>query len=79
MSLPSFHELWGWACLIQVGMGTGQGLTIAHRIVYERHGGSITVESEPGSGTTFTVLLRLDTAKAKSEIKEGMEGGDVDS
>jgi PAS domain S-box-containing protein len=39
--------------------GTGLGLYISHDIV-KRHGGSLTVHSEPGRGTTFTVELPLE-------------------
>jgi signal transduction histidine kinase len=31
-----------------VGRGTGLGLDIARRIVVERHGGSVEIESQPG-------------------------------
>ena len=39
--------------------GSGLGLYISHDIV-KRHGGSLTVSSEPGRGTTFAVELPLE-------------------
>jgi signal transduction histidine kinase len=41
-----------------VGEGTGLGLSITYGIVVG-HGGSITVESTVGKGTTFTTLIPL--------------------
>ncbi len=37
--------------------GTGVGLVIARAMIEEVHGGSLTVESAPGVGTTITIVL----------------------
>ena len=42
----------------EVGHGLGLGLSTAHRIVVDRHHGTITLESEPGA-TSFGVWLPL--------------------
>ena len=41
----------------EIGKGTGQGLAIAHSVIVDKHGGSITFETEIGKGTTFIVRL----------------------
>lgn len=43
----------------EVGRGTGQGLAISHSIVVDKHGGVISVASEVGVGTQFTVRLPI--------------------
>jgi signal transduction histidine kinase len=43
----------------EVGRGTGQGLSIAHAVITKKHGGTISVDSTPGVGTTFVVRLPL--------------------
>ena len=42
----------------EVGTGAGLGLSISHGII-EKHGGKITVNSEPEKGSKFTIMLPL--------------------
>jgi two-component system NtrC family sensor kinase len=49
-----------------VGEGTGLGLSISYAII-QRHGGTILVDSAPGSGTTFTVRIPVIPEPASPE------------
>lgn len=40
-----------------VGKGTGLGLSIGHEIVVRKHGGTLTCESAPNQGATFTITI----------------------
>jgi PAS domain S-box-containing protein len=48
----------------EVGRGSGQGLALAHRIVVDGHGGTLTFDTEPGVGTTFHVTLPVGAPPA---------------
>ncbi|MHC1729076.1 MAG: PAS domain S-box protein [Syntrophobacteraceae bacterium] len=53
------------------GKGTGLGLAMVHGVV-QRHGGAVTVQSEPGKGTTFSVYLpRIEEADSAGKQVEG--------
>ena len=43
----------------EVGRGTGQGLTLAHSVIVDKHGGSLHFETEVGRGTSFVLRLPL--------------------
>ncbi|MCX5904507.1 MAG: PAS domain S-box protein [Proteobacteria bacterium] len=54
----------------EVGEGTGMGLSVVYGII-KSHGGDISMESEPGKGTTFHILLpRIEKKAAEKEHVE---------
>ncbi|WP_319405330.1 response regulator [uncultured Desulfosarcina sp.] len=56
-----------------VGKGTGQGLTIAHAVIKEKHNGSIQFDSREGEGTTFTIALPIQ-AVTEAGPNQGQNG-----
>ncbi|MFV0438400.1 MAG: cache domain-containing protein [Desulfopila sp.] len=54
-----------------VGKGTGLGLAVSAGII-QRHGGSIAVKSQPGSGTTFTIWLPEHLPEVEADNPEDL-------
>ncbi|MBA3581070.1 MAG: PAS domain-containing protein [Gammaproteobacteria bacterium] len=46
----------------EVGKGTGQGLAIAYSVIVDKHAGRLSVESVVGQGTTFHIVLPINSA-----------------
>ncbi len=59
------------------GEGTGMGLAVVYGIV-QAHNGLITVQSEPGKGSSFSVLIPKVRGKAasESESEDAFAGGE---
>ena len=51
----------------EVGVGTGQGLAIAHNVITKSHGGHIWFETEQGKGTTFFIRLSLESRSTATD------------
>ena len=51
----------------EVGKGTGQGLSIAHSVIVQKHAGRLWCESAVGVGTTFFVELPLENESKKTD------------
>jgi PAS domain S-box-containing protein len=56
--------------------GTGLGLAVAQQVI-ARHGGSIHVQSAPGAGTTFFILLQAAPNVAASQEKRRENDGRI--
>ncbi|SHI92941.1 PAS domain S-box-containing protein [Malonomonas rubra DSM 5091] len=51
----------------EVGVGTGLGLSVAYFLITENHNGHLSVTSDVGKGTCFTVTLPLVSGESNAE------------
>ena len=61
----------------EIGKGTGQGLSITHQVVVNMHGGEISLDSQLGQGTTFTVRLPTNPITSERDDPEKSDGGEA--
>lgn len=57
----------------RIGKGTGQGLTICRDVIVNKHGGRISVDSTPGAGSRFSVILPIGNGE---DQVSGIDRGD---
>jgi PAS domain S-box-containing protein len=58
----------------RIGKGTGQGLAICRDVIVAKHGGRISVDSTPGAGSRFSVILPIGGGE---DQHPGVRGGDL--
>jgi signal transduction histidine kinase len=51
----------------RVGLGTGQGLTLARSVIVKKHQGDLRFETEMGKGTSFIIRLPLEPAQKEGK------------
>ncbi len=56
-----------------VGKGTGQGLSISHDVIVNKHQGRIWFETKEGEGTTFKISLPLERESSISQGNDNEE------
>ncbi|MGO9311247.1 MAG: response regulator, partial [Syntrophobacteraceae bacterium] len=56
----------------EIGKGSGLGLAVVHGIV-KRQGGAVTVQSEPGKGTSFSIFIPAIEAIVDPIVETGQE------
>ena len=55
----------------EVGKGTGQGLAISRDVIVNKHGGSLSCQTQEGVGTTFIIEIPLSNRQEESAALQG--------
>jgi PAS domain S-box-containing protein len=58
------------------GKGTGLGLSVSYDIIVNKHKGQLSVESEEGRGTKFTIVLPVNSHKLENLLPETARTGE---